>query len=356
MNLAWPSLGIGARRSVAAVLMGAVILAAPAARAQTPSKDDLDRARALFREGVAAQAAENWALALQKYNQVIKVKLTAQVAFNIAECESKLGKLTEALGNYRIAQTQAEGEKDKSAQTVAQQVGSRIEDLDARIPKLTVKRGKGADAATIELDGTELGPAQIGAVMSVDPGPHVVVGHIGPKEYVRETVTLVEKDNKTFVVKIDLPAPVAVVTPPVDTEPPPPPPPQKSKVPGIVLTAGGGVLLVTGLAMFGPRQSAISQLQKDCHTDGHCPTNDASVASSGKLYTGLTEVFVPVGTAAAVVGIVLLVKSAPPKDKSSDDKKESEDKEKKDAFWRSLDVAAWAPGADVGGLSVRGKF
>jgi hypothetical protein len=354
MMLASPSCSprSGARRAVAAALLGAAMLAAPAARAQQPSKDDLDRARTLFREGIALQAANNCAAALTKYMAVIKVKSTPQVAFNIAECEERLGHLAEALGNYRIAASQAEG--DKGAATVLKEVGARIDDLDARIPKLTVKRGKGAESATIELDGQELGQPQFGAAMPVDPGPHVIVGRIGDKEYVRETLTLAEKDQKTFVVKIDVPKPPpTVVAPPVDTEPPPPPPPQKSRVPGIVLTAGGGVLLITGLAMLGPRGSALSQLGKDCKSDDMCPTTDASVGSSGRLYTGLMEVFVPVGVIAAAVGIVLLVKSAPSKDGGGDEKK---DGDKKDAFWRSLDVAPWAPGAPLGGLSLTGRF
>jgi hypothetical protein len=328
------------------------MLAATGARAQQPSKADLDKARSLFREGVACQAANNWTCALDKYMAVIKVKSTPQVAFNIAECEERLGKLTEALGNYRIAASQVEGKTDDP---VAKAVPTRIEDLEARIPKLTIKRGRGAEAAKIEIDGQELGQTQLGDAMALDPGPHTIVARVGDKEHVRETLTLAEKDQKTFVVKIDLPAPVVKDEPPPETEKPPPPTP--SRAPGIVLTVGGGVLLITGLAMLGPRASAISQLSKDCNpTTNECPPSDSSVGSSGKLYTGLTEVFVPVGVAAAVVGIVLLVKSAPPKDDKKSDGDEKKDGDKKDAFWRSLDVAAWAPGASVGGISLTGRF
>jgi hypothetical protein len=119
-------------------------------------------------------------------------------------------------------------------------------------------------------------------------------------------------------------------------------------------------VIVIGLAMLGPRQSAISKLSTDCK-NGQCPMNDSSTGDQGKLFTGLTEVFVPVGVVTMAVGIALIVKAGPAaadKDKAapSDDKGDGDEKKDKDAWWRSVHVVAAAPGASIGGVSLAGRF
>jgi hypothetical protein len=328
------------------------------AAAQEPSKADLAKARTLFQEGVALAAANNCAAALVKYKEVAQVKTTPQVAFNTAECEARLGKLVSALGNYRVAASQAAD--DKRAKGVLQEVPARIDDLEARIPKLTLKRGGGSESATVELDGTEIGSAQLGVAIPVDPGPHTVVARVGSKQYLHETVTLAEKESKTFNVKINVAAEKIEPGTPEQAPVEPPKPAEPSRVPGIAVTAVGGVALITGLALLAPRAAAISKLSMDC-SNGHCPVADQSTGDQGRLFTGLTEVLVPVGVAAAVVGIVMIVKAGPAKaakpseGDAGKDKKEG-DAEKTDALWRSLQVVAGAPGADVGGLGLRGRF
>jgi hypothetical protein len=330
------------------------------AAAQEPSKAELAKARTLFQEGVALASANNCAAALAKYKEVAQVKSTPQVAFNTAECEARLGRLVSALGNYRVAASQAAD--DKRAKGVLQEVPARIDELEARIPKLTIKRGSGSESATVELDGTEIGSAQLGVAIPVDPGPHQVVARVGNKQYLHETVTLAEKETKTFNVKISVAAekiePPALDQPPGDT--PAPSPAAKSRTPGIAVTAVGGAALVAGLAFLAPRGAAIGKLSMDC-SGTVCPAADQSTYDQGRLFTGLTEVFVPVGVAAAVVGILMIVNASPakvakPSQGDEDKDKKDTDGEKKDAVWRSLQVVAGAPGANVGGLGVMGRF
>src|SRR4051812_4496994 len=49
-----------------------------ASTASAQTRDELDKARALFQEGVALAAANNCAAALTKYRAVAKVKMTPQ--------------------------------------------------------------------------------------------------------------------------------------------------------------------------------------------------------------------------------------------------------------------------------------
>jgi hypothetical protein len=148
--------------------------------ASAQSKEDLDKARAAFREGLALSAANNCAGALVKFKAVASVKMAPQVAFNIAECEEKIGKLVSALCNYRLALDAAAG--DKKAKDVATKAAPRIASIEERVPKFTIKRGQGAEAATVELDGNELGSTQVGVEMPIDPGPHTIIGRVGQRD------------------------------------------------------------------------------------------------------------------------------------------------------------------------------
>src|SRR5262249_8854466 len=157
---------------------------------------------------------------------------------------------------------------------------------------LTITRGKGADAATLSLDGTEIGAGQLGSPIPVDPGPHVIVGMVGDKEYLRETITIEEKETKTYEAKMRVP--IKKIEEPSEQPPPPPPeepqPKGRSKVPGIVVTVVGGVSLVVGFVGLGLRGGAISELEAKCGGDTTCPPSASPIADKGKLYTGLAEI------------------------------------------------------------------
>lgn len=364
MNMAFPSNPLGSspalpprralRTLVGAGILGLSLVCGPAAWAQTPSKDDLDKARVAFQEGVALAAANNCAGAIVKYKSVIKVISTPQIVFNIAECEERLGKLVEAIGNYRIAASQAEG--DKKAVNVLKAVGARIDDIEGRLPKLTITRGKGADAAAVELDGSEVG--QLGAPMPVNPGPHIVVARVSGREYLRETVTLTEKEVKTFDVKITVaaPPPPRVEAPETPVEPPPPPP--KSRGPGVAVTAIGGVALVTGFIGIGVSQGAIGTLNGICKA-GHCPNTQAAMdtAAKGKTMTGLAEIMVPLGAIGVGVGIYLLATSGPAKAKApAPDASPPATGARSSSRDFHVQLVSWAPGASIGGASLLGSF
>ncbi len=71
-----------------AMLSGA---AAPLSTASVARGDDTARARTLFQDGLQLEAANNFAGALAKFQEVAQVKRTPQVVFHIALCQEKLG-------------------------------------------------------------------------------------------------------------------------------------------------------------------------------------------------------------------------------------------------------------------------
>ncbi len=265
---------------------------------------DVERARELFREGVALMAAENYAGALAKFKEVGRSRMNAQVAFNIAECEEKLGKVVAALGNYRLALAKSQ-EPGANAAAVAENAPGRIEALEARVAKLTVfrKEEKPNPTAKIELDGVELASAQIGTAIPADPGRRTLRVVTGDRALVTRTVDL--KDGEALTVTLEIPAPVEGAA--ID---PGPLPQSGVSIPGVVLTVVGGGMLVAGGVFLGLRQAAISDLDEQCGGDRSCPASAEETYDQGRLYTGLAEGFIPAGVAAATVGIVLLALQA----------------------------------------------
>lgn len=317
------------------------------------SNEELAKARKAFMEGVALASGNNCAAAIEKYKEVAAVKMTPQVAFNIAECEERLGKLVSAVGNYRLAQSQLDDPKVKAkAKDVAAQVDGRITSLEERIPRLTVKRGKGAETAALVLDGTELGSTQIGSEMPVDPGPHEIIARIGEKEASKKAFSIGEKESQEIEITIDLAA-----LKKDDTPPPPPkqdePPPKvivepdkgSSKVPGFVLLGVGVASAAVGTVLFfGPRQSTIDELEQVCGPDKKCPASAKDTSDKGKLYTGIAEAAWGVGGAALITGVILLATSGGKKTNTTA------------LPGTTMQWSTAAKGADMGGLSVSGRF
>ncbi|HZF49865.1 MAG TPA: hypothetical protein VE093_14495 [Polyangiaceae bacterium] len=356
----WFSGGVAMRLTLAAGVLAATLSAGAEAKAQ--SKEDLAKARELFQEGIALAAGNNCSGAISKYKEVARlVRMTPQVAFNIAECEERLGKLVSALGNFRLAQSQLEDPKARAkAKDVASQVDARVTSLEERIPKLTVKRGKGAERAVLTLDGTELGSTQIGAEMTVDPGPHELVARIGEKEASRKAFTIGEKEAQEVEIEVDLEAmrraekPVETAKP-AETAAPQLPQPDTggSKAPGVVVASAGFASAVVGLLLFaGPRQSTIDELEAVCGPDKRCPASAEQTALKGRLYTGIAEAAWGVGGAAIIVGTIMIIASGGDGEKKAPDQAAL-------AVPGTQGRVRWigaAPGADAGGVSLSGRF
>lgn len=296
------------------------LLTTRGAYAQT--KDELEKARTLFKEGVAFAAADNCPAALTKFRAVANVKMTAQVAFNLAECEVRIGKLVSALGNYRLAASLPES-KD-----VASSAAERLDALDPRIPRLTVKRGKNADTATIELDGSELG-AQPSDELRVDPGSHTIVAKVEGKVYLTAKVSLAEKERQTYEVNLGV------------TPDQPPLPEGRSRTPGVVVLSLGAASGVVAGVMWGLRGGALSDLDARCGGDLTCPPSAQPIYDKGRTYAGVAEVTTAVAGVGVITGIILLATSGPPSSPK---------------LSRRLEITPSSPGASIGGLSLVGRF
>jgi hypothetical protein len=295
--------------------LGISLLPAPA-RAQDPSADSsaegLKRAREQFGQALALQTAGDWAGALALLKEVAAVKSTPQVRFNMALCEEKLGKLVAALGDYELAAADARAEK---ADQVAEEVEGRLESLRQRIPKITVKRGAGADTALVVVDGVSLGDQVVGTPMPTDPGPHTVEASAPGFKPFRKSVRVAEQQSETVEIVLD-------------AEPPPPslggvtggvgPVAGRSPVFGYVIGGIGIASLGASGVFFALRASKISDLDKVCPPpERQCPSHAQQAdIDAGKLDTTIANVTLAVGIAAVAGGLVLVLTSGPSEEPS----------------------------------------
>jgi hypothetical protein len=259
------------------------------------------------------------------------VKPTPQVRFNIALCEERLGRLVTALGDYELAASDAEAEK---ADQVLREVDARLESLKARVPRVIVSRGDGADAATISLDGVSLGDSVLNAPLPVDPGPHVVEATGAGYQPFKQSFRVAEQQSITIQDKL-VPTPViAELVAPV-----PPAPTQNVRTAGYIVGGAGLASLLASGAMFYLRHNAISELDKECGADRmSCPDSARSTIDRGKLYTTLGSVTLAVGAVGVGLGAVLVVVGGHSSEQAS------------------LAVAPGAVDANGGGASLVGRF
>jgi hypothetical protein len=266
------------------------------------SADALKRAREQFGQALALQTAGDWAGALALLKDVAAVKSTPQVRFNIALCEEKLGRLVAALGDYELAAADARAER---AEQVAEEVEARLENLRQRIPKLTVKRGAGAEAAIIAVDGVSVGDQVIGMPMPTDPGPHTVEAKAPGFKPFRKSVRVAEQQSETIEITLDAepPPPVALGPAGARSE-------GRSRLPGYVIGGIGVASLGASAVFFGLRAGTISDLDKAC-PERQCQPSSQSDIDAGKMYTTVANVTLAVGVAAVAGGLVLVLTSGP---------------------------------------------
>jgi len=334
-------------------LAGGVCHSAPSF-AQTA--DELSEARAAFQRGIELEQAKNWAGALKQFRQVGQVKMTPQVRYHIALCEENLGKLVAALGGYELALADAETVGD--GVSFKQEVEASVNDLRARIPKVIIRRGTGAEAAAIELDGVALGESSVGVEVPLDPGPHSLVATAPGHVKYSETLEVAEEETRTVTIDMK----------PLPSEPPPDisggtPDDTGVKDDGgkkygfypYVLMGVGGAALITSGVLFVIRSRDLSDLKDKCtrvdDSNYSCPptlsdserSDLRSKADRVQTLDTVAPVMLGVGVVAAGVGGTLFYL-------------DHRNAQQQARATKRVRWVATAPGADVAGFSVVGQF
>ncbi|MBI5533630.1 MAG: hypothetical protein HY898_13000 [Deltaproteobacteria bacterium] len=317
------------RLIAAAFLLSIATVPMADANAGDATPQQIAKAREAFREGVSLEAANDWSGALAKFESVAAVKMTPQVRFHIARCQHKMGKLLEALGGYRMAAHEASQSKDPKAPEVLREASEGLAEVEKKIPKLIIIRGKGTEAGGISLDGVALGESSIGKEVPVNPGGHTIEFRDPDGKSNRVVITLGEGETR----KIDLiqeaakpppPPPTQSAAPTQSAPPPPPPPPSPSVLPWVFVGVGGASLVASGV-FYLMRNKAISDLDAQC-IDTRCPASMQDTGDKGKMYTTLGNVTLGLGVVGIGVGTVLLLTGNKSSNADAPAKKESTSK------------------------------
>ncbi|HVJ15621.1 MAG TPA: hypothetical protein VM686_09270 [Polyangiaceae bacterium] len=270
--------------------------------ATTEDKEAVKRARDQFTQALSLQTAGDWAGALTLLKEVATIKPTPQVRFNIALCEEKLGRLVAALGDYELAAVDA---RESDAGQVAQEVDARLESLKARIPKIVVQRGAGAENATIMLDGVAIGDSLVGAPIPADPGPHVVDASATGFKSFKQALRLQETQTETVTVVLE-PIPegekVALGGPSAQSSSS-----ATLRTVGIVTTGVGAASLIASGVFFYLRGQTINDLDSACPDRNTCPESERSTFDKGKTYNTVGNVTLAIGAVAVAAGIPMIV-------------------------------------------------
>lgn len=297
-----------ARAAIGLALAGT---AAPSAIAVAePTEEELQKAKERFGEGLKHEESGDWQGALAAFQDVAKVKLTAQVRYKIAFSEEHLGHVLAAKKGYEEALELAQKDPEK-AKDVLTEGPKRIAVVAPLVPRLTVsvvRAVDGASSARVLVDGKPLEPAQYGKAQEIEVGDHEVAVELpGPPPRVEpiEAVALGAGDEKK--VRVDLNAfatdkPIKPVKPPEMVEK------QGSKVPAIVVGSIGIAGLVTSGIFLGLREAAISEVRASCADPENgtgCDPALAPRAEEGKTFTYVSASMLAVGVVGLGVGAAL---------------------------------------------------
>lgn len=293
-------------------VVGFAALSSFPAPASADDKKVLSRARAQFQTGIELEQAGNWAAALEQFREVGQVRMTPQLRFHIALCEENLGRLVAALGGYELALADA----DSVGPDFRAEVEANVAKLRARIPKLVIARGPGAEAASIELDGIALGASSIGVEVPTDPGPHTIAAKAPGKKPFSATVSVNEEESHTVTVTLEALETGEVATVdgsaqvPTDTGPVQKPP--SRLVPYIIGGAGGAFLIGSGV-LFIMRESAYSDLKDQCQGES-CPRSAKGTYDDMVVYHYGSQIALGLGIVGVGTAVTMILLEKKPKE------------------------------------------
>jgi len=299
--------------SIAAALLAALALDARADEAANKAA-----AQALYDQGIKLMAAGKLTEACKKLEDSGKLFDGLGTKGRLGECYEKSKRLASAWVQYRGALSLAEAKADPRAA----ELRARVASLEPRLSRLKIDVPATARVPGLKItrDGTELPEALWGTSLPVDGGVHMVEATSPGGSWKGETKVKEEHDDATIVVTLEPTrrgapeAPPSATPPAASTQAPPPAPVQASarRTTGLIV---GGVGLV-GLAVGGYFGLKTINKNSDSNADGHCNAANVcdklgtSLRNDAKSAALLSDVFVGVGAAALVGGVVLFV-SAP---------------------------------------------
>lgn len=296
-------------RLEAPVLACALLLGAPAARAQPRPADAQAVARTRAEEGLALFKDGRWDDAFTAFAEADRLYHAPTLVAYMGTCRRNQGRLMEAKALYeKVLGEPVPPNAPEAFKKAMDTARLEIEKLRGRIPYLKVRvKGPGADQAKVSIDGAATVGAELVAGKALDPGEHQITAEAPGAASGSVKAQLKEGDAITVEVQLTLsgaatpaPAPLRPVEPGA----------KGSLLPaGIAFGVGGAGLLIGAITGI-TATDRISAAQAGCTLPDasgvrHCPAGNESAASAAKgLIAGSVVGFVAAG-AGIVTGVVL---------------------------------------------------
>ncbi|HUJ60131.1 MAG TPA: hypothetical protein VLX92_16610 [Kofleriaceae bacterium] len=247
-----------------------------------------------FERGRKLLAEQRYAEACSAFEQSQRLDPQSGTLYNLADCETHLGKLATAWEHYRqLERSDANAERRAASARFAAA-------LAGRVPKLVIElapRPPGAHLVVDGVDSTEL----IGVEIPVDLGDHAIAAQArGFRDAAQRVIASEEGKVTRIVIRLDpLDAADVPAAPPAVVVAAPPERPGPRRRAGRYVLLGGAGLTVAGLVVGGLAWSAWDHA-KSC-TGCDRPELSHHAAVLGDWSTGL----VVAGLAAAGAGLYL---------------------------------------------------
>ena len=144
----------------------------------SPAAAGNDDSDALFDAGVLQMEAGRYAEACPSIQHSYELDPRPGVLFTLAECQSKWGRIADAVARYEeylTAYLALSPVKKKLQTNRPAAARAQLAALSPQVPKLTLTVARGAPSGTVvERDGRLVPEGSLGASIPVDPGDHVV--------------------------------------------------------------------------------------------------------------------------------------------------------------------------------------
>jgi tetratricopeptide (TPR) repeat protein len=183
------------RRRWAALALAGALLTVARPRAQAHDDAPTLALRLQFAQGLALEGAGRWADALPRFEEVARLRPTANVKFHIALCHNRLGRLLQAERSYHVARDAARA----TAPEVIPEINAHLQDLDGRMPRVMLVVAGARDGVTLQLDGAQVEPSKL---LRVDPGPHVALATHHGVPVAASAFSIVERRTKIVTLMI----------------------------------------------------------------------------------------------------------------------------------------------------------
>jgi hypothetical protein len=286
------------------LLLGGGLLASSPAAAQDASQKAA--AEALFRDGRALYDQGKYPEACAKFAESEKLDPAPGTLLNLGGCYEKNGQTASAWATFKEAMAASHVKGRTDWEDLAR---TRAAALEPTLSRLTIAVGSKADSLAVTRDGKDVGSAEWGTAIPVDPGSHVVDAQA--------------PHRKPFHQSIDVPSGGASVTVTVGeldaadesggTPGPETTPSNGSSQRTIGIVVGGlgvigvGIGTVFGLSAMSKENDAT---QHDCDSTNHCTGQGVQLGHDAQSAATASTIAFAVG-GIALAGGVLLYFTAP---------------------------------------------